>query len=103
MLQLAKIDTDMPSFVVVVGKPNTYTTPEGRVLVSVRAEAVQVVDRETRDLWILDTARATLDRVDAMFGAEGAVSADAALAKETYPQKAEHWKKVVFDALSKLV
>ena len=103
MLQMAKIDTDMPSFVVVVGKPNTYTTPEGRVLVSVRAEAVQVVDRETRDLWILDTARATLDRVDAMFSAEGAVSADAALAKETYPQKAEHWKKVVFDALSKLV
>ncbi|MBO5119106.1 nucleic acid-binding protein [Methanocorpusculum sp.] len=103
MLQLAKIDTDMPSFVVVVGKPNTYTTPEGRVLVSVRAEAVQVVDRETRDLWILDTARATLDRVDVMFGAEGAVSADAALAKETYPQKAEHWKKIVFDALSKLV
>ena len=52
MLQLAKIDTDMPSFVVVVGKPNTYTTPEGRVLVSVRAEAVQVVDRDTRDLWV---------------------------------------------------
>ena len=49
------------------------------------------------------SARATLDRVDAMFGAEGAVSADAVLAKETYPQKAEHWKKVVFDALSKLV
>ena len=38
-----------------------------------------------------------------MFGADGAVSADAVLAKETYPQKAEHWKKVVFDALSKLV
>lgn len=103
MLQLAKIDTDMPSFVVVVGKPNTYTTPEGRVLVSVRAEAVQVVDRDTRDLWVVDTARATLDRVDAMFGAEAGVSADAGLAKETYPQKAEHWKKVVFDALSKLV
>ena len=103
MLQLAKIDTDMPSFVVVVGKPNTYTTPEGRVLVSVRAEEVQVVDRDTRDLWGVDTARATLDRVDAMFGAEAGVSADAGLAKETYPQKAEHWKKVVFDALSKLV
>ena len=103
MLQLAKIDTDMPSFVVVVGKPNTYTTPEGRVLVSVRAEAVQVVDRDTRDLWVVDTARATLDRVDAMFGAEAGVSADAGLAKGTYPQKADHWKKVVFDALSKLV
>jgi RPA family protein len=103
MLQLAKIDTDMPSFVVVIGKPNAYTTPEGRVLVSVRAEAVQVVDRDTRDLWILDTARATLDRIDVMFGADDAVSPDVVLAKETYPQKADHWKKVVFDALSKLV
>lgn len=103
MLQMAKIDTDMPSFVVVIGKPNVYTTPDGRVLVSVRAETVQVVDRETRDMWIVDAARATLDRVDAMFGAEEGISSDAALAKETYPQKAEYWKKVVFDALSKLV
>ena len=79
------------------------TTPEGRTLVSVRAEAVQVVDRDTRDLWILDTARATLDRIDAMFGANEGLSADAALAKETYPQKADHWKKLVFEALSKLV
>ncbi len=103
MLQLAKIDTEIPSFVVVIGKPNVYTTPEGRTLVSVRAEAVQVVDRDTRDLWVVDTARATLDRIDAMFGAEEGLSPDVVLAKETYPQKADYWKKVVFETLSKLV
>ncbi len=47
MLQMTKIDTDTPSFVVVVGKPNSYTTPDGRVLVSVRVESIQVVDRKS--------------------------------------------------------
>lgn len=103
MLQLAKIDTDSPSFVVVVGKPNAYTTPEGKILISVRAEAVQVVDRETRDIWVVDTARATLERVEAMFGADSASLPDVALAKETYQQTADHWKRIVFDALSKML
>ena len=102
MLQMAKIDTEMPSFVTVVGKPNAYTTPDGRVLVSVRAESIQVVDRETRDMWAADTAKATLKRVEQMFFDEE-LTPSAKLARETYPQKAEFWKQMVFDALSKLL
>ncbi|HJJ30842.1 MAG TPA: nucleic acid-binding protein [Methanocorpusculum sp.] len=102
MLQMAKIDTEMPSFVTVVGKPNAYTTPDGRVLVSVRAESIQVVDRETRDMWAADTAKATLKRVEQMFS-DGELTPGAQLARETYPQKAEYWKQMVFDALSKLL
>ena len=102
MLQMAKIDTEMPSFVTVVGKPNAYTTPDGRVLVSVRAESIQVVDRETRDMWAADTAKATLKRVEQMFSDEE-LTPCAKLARETYPQKAEFWKQMVFDALSKLL
>ena len=102
MLQMAKIDTEMPSFVTVVGKPNAYTTPDGRVLVSVRAESIQVVDRETRDMWAADTAKATLKRVEQMFSDEE-LTPSAKLARETYPQKAEFWKQMVFDALSKLL
>ncbi|MDO5829001.1 MAG: nucleic acid-binding protein [Methanocorpusculum sp.] len=102
MLQMAKIDTEMPSFVTVVGKPNAYTTPDGRVLVSVRAESIQVVDRETRDMWAADTAKATLKRVEQMFS-DGELTPSAKLARETYPQKAEFWKQMVFDALSKLL
>ena len=103
MLQMTKIDTDTPSFVVVVGKPNSHTTPDGRVLVSVRVESIQVVDRATRDMWVADTAKATLKRVGVMFGEDVENIPDAKLARETYPQKEEYWKRMVFDALSKMM
>lgn len=103
MLQLAKIDTENPSFVIVVGKPNAYTTPDGRVLISIRAEAVQVIDRETRAMWVVDTAKATLKRIEKMFGDGWESIPDAKLARETYPQNADGWKQMVFDALSKIV
>ena len=63
MQQIAKIDT--PAFVSVIGKPNLYQTPDGAFLVSVRVESITVVDKETRDLWVLDTAARTLDRINA--------------------------------------
>ena len=103
MLQLAKIDTENPSFVIVVGKPNAYTTPDGRVLISIRAEAVQVIDRETRAMWVVDTAKATLKRIEKMFGDGWESIPDTKLARETYPQNADGWKQMVFDALSKIV
>ena len=80
MQQLAKIDT--PAFVAVVGKPNLYQTPDGAFLVSVRVESITIVDKETRDLWVLDTAARTLDRIDVYTtGAEP----DVVKAKEQYP------------------
>ena len=102
MLQLAKIDTDIPSFVVVVGKPNAYTTPDGRVLISVRAESIQTVDRETRDMWVADTAKATLKRLETMFGDGWENLPNVKLAREIYPQTAEGWKRIVFESLSKI-
>ena len=64
MQQLARIET--PAFVAVVGKPNLYQKPDGAYLVSVRVESITVVDKDTRELWVLDAAKATLDRVDAI-------------------------------------
>ncbi len=61
MAQIAKIEP--PNFVAVVGKPNVYERDDGQKFVSVRAESVTIVDKETRDLWILETARRTLDRI----------------------------------------
>ena len=101
MHQLAKIDTANPSFVVVVGKPNAYTTPDGKTLISVRAESILVVNQETRDLWIQDAARSTLDRVDAL--SSDCPSADILLARETYHLSQDHWKKMVSDALSRIM
>src|SRR5512136_1259529 len=79
MQQLARIET--PAFVAVVGKPSIYQSPDGAFLVSVRVESITVVDKETRDLWVLDAARATLDRLDA---AAAGTAPDAARLGEHY-------------------
>lgn len=98
MQQLAKIDT--PAFVAVIGKPNLYQTPEGAFLVSVRVESITIVDKETRDLWVLDTAARTLDRIDAMATNN---SVDIVKAKEQYPAiEVSVFRKTAFDALAQI-
>jgi RPA family protein len=99
MHQLAKIDPETPAFVAVVGKPNVYTTSEGKVFTSVRAESILVVDQETRDLWVQDATRSTLDRIDASVGEKP--GNDVLLARETYRFDPEHWRRVVYDVLSR--
>jgi len=95
MQQLARIEP--PAFVAITGKPNVYQAPDGASLVSVRVEAIEVVDRETRDIWVLDAARDTLDRLDA-FG----TTDDSRRALEHYGGKPENYKKIVYDALSQV-
>jgi uncharacterized protein len=95
MQQLARIDP--PAFVAIIGKPNVYATPDGSHLVSVRTESVSVVDRETRDLWVLDTARETLDRLDA-FG----TTEDSKKAQEVYGTQPDIYRKMVYDALTQV-
>jgi hypothetical protein len=98
MQQLAKIDT--PAFVAVVGKPNIYQTPDGAYLVSVRVESITVVDRETRDLWVLDAARATLDRLDAL---AAGTAPDAARIKEHYPAlDPAVFRKMAYESLAQV-
>jgi RPA family protein len=98
MQQIAKIDT--PAFVAVIGKPNLYQTPDGAFLVSVRVESITVVDKETRDLWVLDTAARTLDRVEMM--AKG-TSPDVVKAKEQYPGiDVAVFRKTAYDALAQI-
>jgi RPA family protein len=98
MQQLAKIDT--PAFVAVVGKPNIYQTPDGAYLVSVRVESITIVDRETRDLWVLDAAHSTLDRIDAL--AQG-TAPDAPRIKEQYPSlDPATFRKMAYEALAQI-
>jgi RPA family protein len=98
MQQLAKIDT--PAFVAVVGKPNIYQTPDGAYLVSVRVESITVVDREIRDLWVLDAARSTLDRIDAL--AQG-TAPDTPRIKEQYPSlDPVTFRKMAYEALAQV-
>lgn len=53
-----------PVFVAVVGKLNIYYPPEGDPKVSIRPEAINVVDSKIRDRWVLETAQKTLDRIE---------------------------------------
>jgi len=99
MQQLAKIET--PAFVAVIGKPNLYQKdPASAPLVSVRVESITVVDKDTRDLWTLDTAARTLDRVNAF--ANG-TSPDILKAKEQYPSlDPAVFRKMAYDALAQI-
>jgi RPA family protein len=96
MQQMARIEP--PSFVAVVGKPTLYETPDGAVLVSVRAESITTVERDVRDQWVLDTAEATLDRLDAW-----GMTPDSERAKNEYPGiDPSVFRKSVYDALAQL-
>jgi hypothetical protein len=60
-------------------------------------ESISVVDRETRDLWVLDTARETLDRLDA-FG----TTDDSRKAQEEYGTQPDIYRKIIYDALAQV-
>ncbi|MEA2045506.1 MAG: hypothetical protein U9N48_03110 [Euryarchaeota archaeon] len=60
----ALAESELPSFVAVVGKPSVYEPEDGTRLISIRVESVQKVDAATRDRWIVDTARRTLERLE---------------------------------------
>jgi len=55
---------EAPSYIAVVGKPNLYQTEDGNIIISLRAESISRVDENTRNQWIIDTARRTLERLD---------------------------------------
>ncbi|HRD17060.1 MAG TPA: hypothetical protein PK181_09550, partial [Methanothrix soehngenii] len=77
---------DAPAFVSIVGKPNLYQTEDGNVIISLRAESIQRVDEATRNQWIMDTARRTLERLSLLEKAEPApLSSDFTTADSAYP------------------
>ncbi len=98
MQQLAKIEP--PQFVAVIGKPNLYQKPDGSFMNSVRIESITVVDKETRDLWVLDAAKQTLDRTDAF---RAGTAPDVVKAKEQYPNiDPAVFRKMAYDALAQI-
>lgn len=83
-------DAEPPTFIAVTGKANTFT-PDGsdRTFSSIRPESVAEVDAETRDRWVVTTARHTLDRVGVMASAleraERGENLEASLASDGVP------------------
>ncbi|PSP37284.1 hypothetical protein BRC71_09880 [Halobacteriales archaeon QH_7_65_31] len=62
--------TDSPAFLAVTGKARTFEPEDGdRVFTSVRPESISEVDGDTRDRWVVEAARRTIDRTETMAAA----------------------------------
>lgn len=55
-----------PTFAAVVGKSRAYTPEEGVKYLSIRPEKVCEVDAQARDYWVLEAAKSTLLRIEAV-------------------------------------
>ena len=91
MQQIARIEQG--SFVAVVGKPVIRKNDDGSAFVSVRAESVFPVDRDTYRIWVDDTAEQTLNRLDAF-----ASTPDSEKAAEFYSTNPEIYRQMVVNA-----
>jgi RPA family protein len=106
-----------PAFVAVVGKPSMYQTEDGNVIVSIRAEAIRTVDQKTRNRWIMDAAKRTLERLGDLkrlgplsltgeFSTADMAAAspprDAERAMDHYHTDVEHYRRMVNEALASL-
>jgi RPA family protein len=92
-------DVEPPAYVAVVGKPGTYETDEGDVNVSVRPESINVVDANTRDRWVAETAERTLERIRAF---NDDANEYAAMARERYDTSVDTYRREVISALESL-
>jgi RPA family protein len=87
----------LPAFVAVIGKVSLYNNGENTTLVSIRAEQVAIVDENVRDTWLLETAKATLDRLSAL-------KANPVLEQEVvaaYPTR-ENYKEIVKKVITEM-
>jgi RPA family protein len=89
-------ECEAPAFVAVVGKTSTYTTDDGNVLTSIRPESIQSVDELTRDIWVLETAKQTLERIKAL---ENSEDQNAKFAQEHYSTDKTFYRSMVKKAL----
>ncbi|MFT4965068.1 MAG: RPA family protein [Halobacteriales archaeon] len=96
--QLKKVQA--PEFVTIVGKPRTYKTDNGSVNVSVVPEGVGVIDVETRNAWVYETAARTFERVHTARKTSPKV---AALAREQYGHDGSSFAHVAAFALQDLL
>jgi RPA family protein len=90
--------TAPPEFIAVVGKPTTFTTKEGNVLASIKAESIHVVDAATRDRWVVETANLTAKRLAKLQGTEP----NAIKAREHYSTDVEQYKAMVAMAVESM-
>ncbi len=89
-------ELEPPAYVALTGKPRTYETDDGSVNVSVRPEAITVVDEATRDRWVVETAERTIARIEA---ADEETNEYARMAAEQYDGAPDRYREAVIAAL----
>jgi hypothetical protein len=95
-------ELEPPAYVAIVGKPRTYQPEDAEdddVFVSVRPESITVVDADTRDRWVVETADRTLDRIAAFDGEDNEY---AAMARERYDLPVSTYRDQAVSALESL-
>jgi len=95
--QLSSIE--VPSFVAVIGKLNVFHADEGPIKVSIRPEFINVVDAETRDRWVLETAEKTLERIERLKHDDE----DMARVRDYYSTDISPYTAVVIEAVKTLI
>lgn len=93
----ALAEIEIPSTVAITAKAKLLQRNE-RAIPFIRPESIVVSDFETRDYWILETAKATLKRIELM----NSDQESAKLAREKYNTNVEEYRKMVIEALEKL-
>lgn len=92
-------EIEPPAYVAVAGKPRTYETDDGDTNVAVRPESITVVDAETRDRWVVETAERTIERIQAF---EDETNEYARMAEERYDLPLENYRREAVSALESL-
>ncbi len=92
-------ELEPPAYVALTGKPRTYETDDGSTNVSVRPEAITVVDERTRDRWVVETAERTLDRISAF---DDETNEYARMARDEYATDPDAYREAVIAAIEEL-
>jgi RPA family protein len=92
-------EIEPPEYVAVAGKPRTYETDDGDTNVAVRPESITVVDAETRDRWVVETAERTIERLQAF---EDETNEYARMAEDRYELPLENYRREAVSALESL-
>jgi len=92
-------EVDPPVFVALVGKPRTYETDDGDTNVSLRPEHLTIVDADTRNRWVTETAKRTLERIKRF---DDDSNEYAAMAREEYETTSDQYRQTVIQALEEL-
>ncbi len=92
------LEIEPPALVSVVSKVRLF---EGttRTFVFLRPEQIALSDATSRDYWIVETAKATLKRINSM---EKEENEDVKLAKKIYNPNLEEYRRVIRDVLTRL-